>query len=106
MANVENLKIVRMLTGEELIAEVVTDSGNQLTVKNALRIVVIPSKTEPNAPTVGLAPYLQFSEDKELTLNKNCVITVASPINEFVNQYNAAFGGLVVPNSKIITPGK
>ena len=104
MANVENLKIIRMLTGEELIAEVLDDAYETIKVKNALRIVVMPSKTDPSAPTVGLAPYLQFSEDKELTLNKNCVITTASPITEFVNQYNAAFGGLVVPNSKIITP--
>jgi hypothetical protein len=104
MANLENLKIVRMLTGEELIAEVLEDNKEVLKVKNALRIVVMPSKTDPSAPTVGLAPYLQFSEDKELTLNKNCVITTASPIKEFVNQYNSAFGGLVVPNSKLITP--
>ena len=104
MATVENLKIIRMLTGEELIAEVLDEAGSNIKVKNALRIVVMPSKTDPNAPTVGLAPYLQFSEDKELTLNKNCVITTASPITEFVNQYNSAFGGLVVPNSKLITP--
>ena len=104
MATVENLKIIRMLTGEELIAEVLEDVYETIKVKNALRIVVMPSKTDPSAPTVGLAPYLQFSEDKELTLNKNCVITVATPVTDFVNQYNSVFGGLVVPNSKLITP--
>ncbi len=104
MANIENLKIIRMLTGEELIAEVLEDVYEYIKVKNALRIVVMPSKTDPNSPTVGLAPYLQFSDDKELTLNKNCVITLATPISDFVNQYNAAFGGLVVPNSKLIKP--
>jgi hypothetical protein len=104
MANVENLKIVRMLTGEELIAEVLDENDTRIIVKNALRIVVMPSKTDPSAPTVGLAPYLQFSEDKELTLNKNCVITTASPVSDFVNQYNSVFGGLVVPNSKLIVP--
>lgn len=104
MANVENLKIIRMLTGEELIAEILEDAYETIKVKNALRIVVMPSKTDPSAPTVGLAPYLQFSEDKELTLNKNCVITTATPVADFVNQYNSVFGGLVVPNSKLIVP--
>ena len=104
MANVENLKIIRLLTGEEIIAEIVEDVYEKIKVKNALRIIVIPSKTDPNSPSVGFAPFMQFSDDKELTLNRNCVITMASPINEFVNQYNATFGGLVVPKSKLITP--
>lgn len=104
MANVKELKIIRMLTGEELIAEVIADGVQTIKVRNALRIVLMPSRNDPNNPTVGLAPYLQFSEDKELTLNKNCVITLATPIDEFVNQYNTTFGGLVVPNSKLIVP--
>ena len=104
MANVENLKIIRMLTGEEIIAEVLEDVYETIKVKNPLRIVVMPSKTDPNAPTVGLAPYIQFSDEKELTLNRYHVTTVATPVADFVNQYNSVFGGLVVPNSKIITP--
>ena len=106
MANVENLKIIRMISGEEIMAEVVTDSGTVLSVKNAIRIVVMPNSADPKAPTVGLAPFMQFSEDKELTLNKNCVITTATPMKEFVNQYNTVFGGIVVPDSKLILPGK
>jgi hypothetical protein len=106
MANVENLKIIRLLSGEEIMAEVVTDSGTALSVKNAIRIVVMPNSADPKAPTVGLAPFMQFSEDKELTLNKNCVITTATPMKEFVNQYNTVFGGIVVPDSKLIVPGK
>ena len=105
MAKTENLKIIRMLTGEEIIAEIVVDSGEKLSIKNPLRIVVMPNKADPQQPTVGLAPFMQFSEEKELTLNKNHVTFTATPINEFVNQYTAMFGGLVVPPaSKILTP--
>jgi hypothetical protein len=104
MANVENLKIIRFLNGEEVMAEVTSDSGNVITIKNALRIVVVPT-ADPKAPSVGLAPFMQFSEDKELTINKNCVITTGTPIKEFVNQYNSVFGGIVVPDNKLILPG-
>ena len=93
MANVENLKIIHLLTGQELMAEVVSDTADTLTVKNPVRIVVVPGKTgDASQPSVGLAPFMQFSDDKELTLNKACVLTTATPITEFVNQYNTVFG--------------
>ena len=102
MAN--NVKLIKFLGGEEILAEVVSDSGAALSVKNAVRIVVIPSQADPKNPQVGLAPYLQFSEDKELTFNKSLVVTTATPVVEFVNQYNSLFGGIQLATSKIITP--
>jgi hypothetical protein len=106
MANVENLKIVHLLSGEQIIAESISESTHELKVKNAVRIVVVPNKTDPSVPSVGFAPFIQFTDDKELTLNKNCVITIVTPMKEFVNQYNSLFGGIVVPETsgKIIKP--
>ena len=98
-----NLKLIRML-GEEVIAEVVSETDTTITVKNAVRIVVIPDQLNPKNPQVGLAPFLQFSEQKELVLNKNLVITTATPLTDFVNQYNSLFGGIQLPTSKIIAP--
>ena len=99
-----NVKLIKFLGGEEILAEVVSDSGTALSVKNAVRIVVIPTQADPKNPQVGLAPYLQFSEDKELTFNKSLVVTTATPVVEFVNQYNSLFGGIQLATSKIITP--
>ena len=99
-----NVTLFKFLGGEEILAEVVSDSGTAISVKNAVRIVVIPDQLNPKSPQVGLAPYLQFSEDKDLTLNKNLIVTTATPVTEFVNQYNSLFGGIQIPTSKIITP--
>lgn len=98
-----NIKVFRLL-GEEMVAELVSENETSYTVKNAVRIVVMPSKTDPNNPSVGLAPFLQFSEDKELTINKCHVLTTATPIADFINHYNSVFGGIQIPTSKIITP--
>ena len=104
MAKTENIKIVRLSTGEEIIGEVTNDTKTDLTLKNPVRILVIPTADQKN-PKVGFGPFTQWSEDKELTLNKSHVTFTATPINEFLNQYTAMFGGLVVPPaSKIITP--
>ena len=103
MAKTDNIKIVRLSTGEEIIGEVMADTKTDLTLKNPVRILVIPTADQKN-PKVGFGPFTQWTEDKELTLNKNCVTTVATPVADFVNQYNSVFGGIVVPNSKLITP--
>lgn len=104
MANVENIKIIRLATGEEIIGEVMKETDKVLSVKNPVRILVIPT-ADQNNPKVGFGPFTQWTEEKELTLNRQHVTFMATPINEFVNQYTAMFGGLVVPPaSKIITP--
>ena len=99
-----NVKLIKFLGGEEIIAEVLSDSGTALSVKNAVRVVVIPDKTTPQTPQVGLAPYLQFSDSKQLTFNKALIVTTAEPLTDFINQYNSLFGGIQLATSKIITP--
>jgi hypothetical protein len=99
-----NVTLIKFLGGEEVIAEVLSETDNTLTVKNPVRIVVIPDRMDAKTPQVGLAPYLQFSETKELTFNRNLVVTTAVPLTDFLNQYNSLFGGIQLPSSKIITP--
>lgn len=101
MAN--NVKLIRFL-GEEVLAEVVSETESTMTIKNAVRIVVIPDQLKSNNPQVALAPFIQFSDDKQLVINKNLVITVAAPLTEFINQYNSMFGGIQLATSKIIAP--
>lgn len=99
-----NVTLIKFLGGEEILAEVVSDNDASIQVKNAVRIVVIPDQLNPKTPQVGLAPYLQFSDTKELTFNRNLVVTTATPLKDFVNQYNSLFGGIQLATSKIITP--
>lgn len=99
-----NVTLIKFLGGEEVLAEVISENVTQINVKNAVRIVVIPDQLNPKSTQVGLAPYLQFSDDKELALNKSLVVTTAAPLTDFVNQYNGLFGGIQLATSKIITP--
>lgn len=97
-----NLKIIRFLN-EEIMGEIVSETDTTITVKNPVRIVVVPSKTDPKNPTVGFAPYCDWSDDKEFTLNKSFIIHRCEPITAFINQYNQQFSGILVPDTKIIT---
>ena len=102
-----NIKIVRLVNGEEIIAEV-TDvaSTSPISMKNPVRIVVIPNKMDPKTPQVGLAPWAEFSADKTFTIDKSHILCIMTPINEFVQQYKSMFGGIIpVEQSKLIMPG-
>jgi len=105
MASVQNIKIVKLDTGEELLADVTMGPLTHV-LKNPVRIVVMPNKMDPKTPNIGFAPWAEFSDDKEFTVDKSHIVTIMSPIKEFVNQYNSMFGGLVVPSSNLIMPGQ
>lgn len=100
-----NVKILRLITGEELLAEVL-EQGNPVMIKNPVRVVVMPNKLDPKTPNVGFAPWAEFSDDKEFSIDKSNIVAIINPIKEFINQYNSMFGGLVVPKSNLILPGQ
>lgn len=101
-----SVKIIKLITGEELLGEILPSSEVICKVKNPVRIVVMPNKIDPKTPNIGFAPWAEFSDDKEFELDKSHVLAIMTPINEFVNQYNTMFGGLVVPKSNLIIPGQ
>lgn len=103
-----NVKLIRFITGEEIIAEIIIDDDqtNKIVIKNPLRVLVIPAKSTPQNPTVGFAPWAEFSDDKKFELDKSSILCIMNPVKEFVNQYNATFGGILTPStSGIILPG-
>ena len=103
-----NVKLIRLLNGEELIAEIIDSivETSKLTMKNPLRVMIIPSKSTPQNPTVGFAPWMEFTDDKTFELDKSHVLCIMNPVKEFVNQYNATFGGIITPTiSGLILPG-
>ena len=105
-----NIKIIKLLTGEELIAKVLPSSNDVVKLENPVRIVVIPPdprmQFDPKkSANIGLAPWAEFTDDREFVLDKSHVLAIMNPIKEFVNQYNTMFGGLVVPTNNLILPG-
>jgi hypothetical protein len=105
-----DVKLIRLVTGEELITEIVDRKESfiqkEILIKNPLRVMIIPSKSSPQNPTVGFAPWSEFSDDKEFILDKSHILCIMNPVKEFVNQYNATFGGIITPQSPgLILPG-
>jgi hypothetical protein len=100
------IKLIKLLNGQDLVAEIVSDGYPQdLKIKNPVAIVVIPSKMDSKTPSVGFAPWAEFSDDKTFRLNYSHILTIMEPIKEFVTQYKATFSGIVMPQNQILRPG-
>lgn len=102
MAEVSKVKIIRFLTGQEIIAEVISITDEFIKVKNPVGIQIVPSQKNPSQPSVGLFNWIPFSDDKEVNINKNLVVIQINPTVEFLNQYNTMVGGLIIPDNKLI----
>lgn len=106
------VKLIKLLNGEEIIAEVQAQSLShnaflgKLIVKNPVRVVVMPNKLDPKTPSIGFAPWMEFTDDKEIKINDSTVVCVANPIKEFLTQYQSMFGKVLTPTTGgIILPG-
>lgn len=99
-----NIRILRLITGEDLLCEQVSVTDAVVTIKNPVRIVVMPSKADPHTPSIGLAPWCEFAADKTMILQKEHILFNVEPINEFKNQYQGMFGGILTPPNKLILP--
>lgn len=101
-----DIKIIRLITGEDILCEKVSSATEliHIEVKNPVRIVVMPSKADPKVPSIGLAPWCEFSESKVVSLRWDHIIFCVDPVNEFKNQYQSMFGGILTPPKKLILP--
>lgn len=104
----EDIKLFRLITGEELIAERITPDSlpphDYVKFRNPIRFMLVPSKGNPNNPTVGFAPWQEFSTDTEFTLDKAHVLAIMTPIKEFKEQYRATFSKIITPKPGLILP--
>ena len=67
------VKLLRVITGEEIVAEIVEENAAEVTLKNAL--VVIPTQQ-----SVGFAPWATVidRENPEVTVSRTHIVYVAN----------------------------
>lgn len=93
----EEIKIVRLQSGEELICKV-TEKKDTITMTNIA--IILPA----GQGKIGLGEYLPYCEfgDEGMCVKKSHIIFMLDPVDEFKNQYDGAFGsgrsGLIIPD--------
>jgi len=88
-----DVKLLRITTGEEVVAELLSETEDTITVQNSL--VVLPTNTG-----VGFAPWATVisKEKPELTVSKKHIVYMAEVQDDVAQKYNEMFG------SKLVTP--
>jgi hypothetical protein len=93
-----SIKILKLITGEEIIGEVVVESEQFIELNNPLSIMLRPSQ---DGFTFGFVPWCNLMDgNKRIYLDK--VVTSGVASDDVKNTYNSMFGGIVTPPKQLI----
>lgn len=101
-----DIKIVRLTTGEELIATVKHSDikeGEEYNDSDLMMLedVAILIPTQENS--LGLAPFMAYSDAHEkLAVLGKSIMFVTNPVEGLRQQYQTMFNKIATPSSKII----
>ncbi|MAR97423.1 MAG: hypothetical protein CMG17_07260 [Candidatus Marinimicrobia bacterium] len=95
-----NIRLLRITTGEEVVAEVVSEDEKTITVRNGLVVL-------PNQGTYGFAQWATvINPDKpDITVSKEFIIYNVEVAEPVVKQYTQLYGDKVLttpPEKKLI----
>lgn len=94
-----NIVALKLLSGEDILCDLSHEDDSSIQVENPATIVAQQSP-DGRGVSVGLAPYLPFSQDKKLKIFKHAVVAVFTPDKQLSNEYNRIFGsGIVLANA-------
>ena len=93
-----NVKLIRMWSGEDVIADLVEEKEDYIVFCNP--IVAVPT----GQGQLGFAPWspLLKGRDEELEITKEYIVYIADTQEEVVEQYKDMFSVLKTPSKKLV----
>ena len=80
------IKILRLSTGEDVIAKVGEGSGSNVTLNKAF--VIIPQQMAPGKPVqLMMSLYNAFGKSDTITLSKDKIVFITDPKDEILKSY-------------------
>jgi hypothetical protein len=96
-----NIKCLKLISGDEVIADIDEGIEGLVILKKPLQIMMIPNQN--NQFGIGLAPFCPYAKDDMVPLRSGAILSIFEPETGMLNEYNSRYGsGIVVPESKII----
>ena len=94
-----SVKVLKIVTGEEVIGEVVSNDANLISLKNIVAIVLQP--TRDGKLSFGFIPWGSMI-DGPITLKHSDLVYFENPTEDLLNNYNSMFSGIVTPPKNLI----
>ena len=98
------VKVLRLSTGEDVIAKV--DSGSEYhTLEKPF--VIIPTQSAPGQPVqLMMTPYMPYADEDKITIAQDKVVTTVKPKKEILASYQKNTSSILTPNAELITETK
>tara|TARA_B100000214_G_C23467898_1_gene401332 strand:- start:145 stop:474 length:330 start_codon:yes stop_codon:yes gene_type:complete len=96
------IKVLRLSTGEDVIAKVDQSSGENVELDKPF--VIIPQQLGPGKPIqLMMSLYNAFGKSEKVTLNKDKIVFITDPKDEILKSYEANTSKIITPKSSLIT---
>ena len=96
----KNIQLIRLSSGEELIADVDLNSAPADTVIVKDAIVLIPA----GEGKIGFMPFMPYTKAKDgVEINMKWIMFMVEPIADMVEQHRNATSQIAMPEKKIIS---
>lgn len=83
-----NIKVIRLLNGEELIGKY-SESPTHATLEKVGIVQMIPTQKGVN---IGLFPFAPYAEEETFEFSHEHIVTSFTPGTDLLNNYNRMFG--------------
>jgi len=94
-----NIKIIRLQSGEDVITKVKSEDSDSVTLHKPFGLYPVPGQQR-----VGLTPYAPFTDDNDITIPKQWIVTRTNAKKEIADHYSKITTGLVSTSGpKLIT---
>jgi len=107
MKDIMKILALKLITNEEVLAEIESESETEFVLCNPVGIAVVRGKD--GQPNVGFAPFPLHSEQKPgstLAISKKNVVYSYVPADDFIKNYDQIFGvGIILPGQQQIITG-
>ena len=91
------IKLIRMWSGEDVIADVIEENEYTITMENP--IVAVPSQ-QPGQ--IAFAPWSPLHAKEKIKVTEKYVVYIGEPQEEIVEEYKTMFGKISTPTKKLI----
>lgn len=90
----KNIKLFKLVTGEEIIAKVIKSNATEHILEDAVSLVY--QSTNDGRMTAGFAPYMPYAEGS-IFLNPTTVISSTDQIKDkVIEQYHRVFSDIIL----------
>lgn len=85
------IKVIKLITGEEVVGEVSYD-GATVIVDKPCAVMLVSAKSTPDQHSMALIPYAAYTNGHTIKIKESSIIWEADLQEDVYNQYNMLFG--------------